>query len=534
MKNPLFMIVQRLLSKNKIVHDKKELAFQIQSHPSYPSLHAITGVLDHFNIENIAAEVPTDVQTLHQLPDTFIAQVNTDKGTDLVTASKVPNKPAYTIFSNAKKDEKISESEFLQRFTGIIVAVEKPEHQQANRDSSGITNITLLTVAAIITAVLLAPKIGSINIPYLILSIIGVIASYSILKQELGESTVIGEAFCSGNNDKKDCDAVLSSKGAELIKGHKLSDLSIIYFTGLTVASFITTSFNPLYIISFLALPITIYSIYYQYRIVKSWCTLCLTIVGVLWLQAGFAFLNTESIASLITINIESYLITVLSFLAVYIGWRYIKPLVKDVVDLKKEKIEFVKFKRNFNLFNTLLQKSPKLATKIEASKEIVLGNKDAALELVVITNPFCGHCRPVHKIIEEVLEKYNQLVKVTTRFNVPTDHPDSNGVVVANKLIELYNEEGQETCLKAMHEIYGDVDYDTWLAKWGKSKNFDNYLTVLTDEKTWCNNNGINFTPEILVNGRSFPKEYNRTDLIFFIEDLEENCKDIPQHSEL
>ena len=50
MKSPLSLIVKKLLSKNAISFDKKELDFQIQSHPSYPSLHAITGVLDHFNI----------------------------------------------------------------------------------------------------------------------------------------------------------------------------------------------------------------------------------------------------------------------------------------------------------------------------------------------------------------------------------------------------------------------------------------------------------------------------------------------------
>ena len=44
-----------------------------------------------------------------------------------------------------------------------------------------------------------------------------------------------------------------------------------------------------------------------------------------------------------------------------------------------------------------------------------------------------------------------------------------------------------------------------------------------------------INFTPEILINGKSFPKEYSRTDLIFFIEDLEENSQPlVPMESVL
>jgi uncharacterized membrane protein/thiol-disulfide isomerase/thioredoxin len=534
MKNPLFMIVQRLLSKNKIAHDKKELAFQIKSHPSYPSLHAITGVLDHFNIENVAAEVPTDIQTLHQLPDSFIAQVNTDEGTDLVTVSKVKNKPEYSIFSSSSKDTRLSESEFIQKFTGIIVAVEKTENETAGKESNSTLDYILLFALLGITVFLTYDKIGLTHLAYLLLSVFGIIASYSILNQELGESTVIGDALCSGNNEKKDCDAVLNSKGAEIIKGHKLSDLSIIYFTGLTLATLSLSNFNPIYIISLLALPITLYSIYYQYQVVKSWCTLCLSIVGILWLQAGLVIFNTADINSLLNFEINDIIITALSFIGTYTAWRYLKPLVKDVISLRKDKIESIKFKRNFNLFNTLLQKSPNLDTTIKNSGEIILGNKKSPVEITVITNPFCGHCKPVHKLVDQIIERYHNSVKVIIRFNVPVDHPDSNGVIVTNRLIELYHEKGKKICMEAMSEIYGEVDYNNWLKKWNKSANFDKYQEVLISEKEWCKENSINFTPEILINGKAFPKEYSRTDLSFFIEDLEENYSNIPQHSEL
>ena len=49
-------IASLLLRKNGIQFDKDEFLFQIQSHPSYPSLHSITGVLEHFNIDNIAEQ----------------------------------------------------------------------------------------------------------------------------------------------------------------------------------------------------------------------------------------------------------------------------------------------------------------------------------------------------------------------------------------------------------------------------------------------------------------------------------------------
>lgn len=535
MKNSLSLIVQKLLSKNKITHDKKELAFQIESHPSYPSLHAITGVLDHFNIENIAAEVPVNSETLAQLPDSFIAQTTTDKGNDLVTVSRIKNKSSYKLFSGDEKNNTITEDEFLKQFTGIIVAVEKTDQPVEKMDDGNIKNILLLSLFSVTLLLLYINNETTLfNYIFSILSIIGGIASYSILKQELGQSTAIGNAFCSGNNDKKDCDAVLNSKGAEVIKGHKLSDLSIIYFSSLTIASFFLSNINPLLIISLLALPITIYSIYYQYKIVKTWCMLCLSIVGVLWLQAAIVFLINGDFTTLLNLTPKDILITTASFLAIYLAWSYIKPLINNVIQLHKDKIASVKFKRNFNLFNNLLQKSSTLNTNIQNSKEIVLGNKNSNLEIIVITNPFCGHCKPVHKIINDVLKKYSNLVKIIIRFNVPTNDSENNSVVVTNKLLELYNEADINTFENAIDEIYDGMKYDTWVSKWGKVKNINTYLTILEKQKQWCNDNAINFTPEILINGKSFPKEYDRVDLVFFIEDMEENLKTTPQFTNL
>lgn len=521
MKNSLLQIVQKLLSKNKIAFDKKELDFQIQSHPSYPSLHAITGVLDHFNIENIAAEVPVSLETLQQLPTTFIAQIKTDKGDDLATISR--NKSQYSIISELKNDT-TTETEFLKIFTGIIVAVEKDENEVKKQENSLPSILLLSSLALLIGFTLINKNIGIANILFIALSILGIIASYSILKQELGESTIIGNAFCSGNNEKKDCDAVLSSKGAEIIKNHKLSDLSILYFSGLLLTSFLTTNFNTLYIISFLGLPITLYSIYYQNSVVKSWCTLCLSIVGILWLQAAVAFTQVSSFTTFLNLSVNSIIITTISFLITYIVWHFVKPLFKKVIELESDKIEAVKFKRNFNLFDTLLNKSPRIETRINSDTEIIFGNKNANLEIIIITNPFCGHCKPVHKTINKILDRYPDLVKIVVRFNVPIENPEANGTIVSSRLIELYNEKDINECKNAMDDIYGGMKLDKWISKWNKTTNFNLYSKTLQIEKEWCTNNSINFTPEILINGKSFPKEYKREDLLFFIEDLEES----------
>ncbi|WP_299107103.1 vitamin K epoxide reductase family protein [uncultured Tenacibaculum sp.] len=518
-------LVQRLLKSNQISFDKDELAFQIQSHPSYPSLHAITGVLDHFNIENVAADVPANKETLVQLPDCFLAQINTEKGKDLVIVDR--KKQDYFVYNSENKKQKHTEQEFIEKFTGIIVAVEKTEESLQPEKKSNFAKFLAIGLLIGLTGFTLYQNTTNLyTLAYLVLSVVGIITSVAIVKQELGLKTSIGNAFCSGADDKKDCDAVLTSKGAEIIKGYKLSDLSVLYFSGLTLLTLAQIA-NPAisYTISLLAIPVTLYSIYYQYAIVKKWCMLCLSIVGVLWLQAAVPLITNTYITTFVPTSFVAFgIVASLTWLT----WYFIKPLVAEVTELRKDKIESVKFKRNFTLLNSLLHKSPQLYTQIENSQEIVFGNPNSALELTIVTNPFCGHCKPVHEHIDEILHRYANNVRIKIRFNINTENKDGDAVKITSRLIEIYHTQGSEACLKAMDAIYGGEKPAKWLETYGTCTQQEVYIAELEREKEWCTNNAINFTPEILVNGRSFPKEYNRTDLILFIEDLEENAQEL------
>lgn len=513
LKDQLITITKKLLKSNKISFDAKELAFQIKSHPSYPSLHSITGVLDHFGIENIAAEVPTTLDVLNQLPSSFIAQLSTDKGDDLYYVNKKSDN--YSIYSDELSY--ISKKDFLLDFTGVILAVEKTEHKHVKRKNNGL-NFLFLGIGLILTsAYLFNSFINYWQLIYFLLSALGSLISYSIIRQELGDSTIIGDAFCSGTSEKKDCDAVLSSKGANLFFGLKLSDLSIVYFLSNLLLS--VFNYNNAILISFLSIPVIFYSLIYQYKVIKSWCLLCLSIAGVLVLQTLVSYLSLISA----DYTLQSFIASSLVFVLNFIIWYNARPLIDEYVSLQSDKLESQKFKRNFDLFETMLQKSQTYDTVITNSNEIVLGNKNALLEIVVVTNPFCGHCKQVHKTVEKILEVYSDIVKVIIRFNVDTSKDNSKGLKVASVLNDIYFNRNEVICLEAMSEIYEGANYEDWLIKWESDDSLN--PNTVKSQKEWCVRNAINFTPELLVNGKSYPKEYKRNDLLFFIEDLHESC---------
>lgn len=525
MKNSLIYLVAKLLSYHKIHFDKNELSFQIQSHPSYPSLHSITGVLDHFNIENIAAQVPVEMEILAQLPDCFIAQIKTGEGMGLVLVEK--KEQNFLIHKESKRTEKVSESAFLEMFTGIILAVEKSEEEKRSSfENKGILKNSVLGISILLAGFLfLSVKPTLITGLYFLLSIIGVLISIAILKQELGIQSTIGDAFCSSNSEKKDCDAVLSSKGAMIGKGLKLSDASLIYFLGLTLATFLLfiRKSDPgiLFFISAFAFPVVLYSVYYQYFVVKKWCFLCLSIAAVLVIQAGMLlFIENPVFFS----SLNSLLLTGLSFAVVVSSWVFIKPGYVEMLEGRKTKLAYHKFKRNYTLFSKLLKGSPKISTTIPNISEIIFGNEASNLEIVIVTNPFCGHCKPVHTIIEEILKQYPQQVKIIIRFNVDTENKEHDIFKITSTLLKIYLQKEKETCLLAMNEIYNKLSPEKWLAKWEDSNPDDRTcIEALKMQKEWCGEHKINFTPEILVNGYSYPKEYERADLTYFIEELHE-----------
>ncbi|MCF6348125.1 MAG: thioredoxin domain-containing protein [Flavobacteriaceae bacterium] len=521
MGDTLFFLLTSFLQKENIHLNQDELKLQLLSHPSYPSLHSVTGVLGHFNIKNMALEVPKNRETLFQLPTSFISII-IEKNEFVIVTQHENN--IELLYSNKKK-KIVSLDEFLEMWSGIIVVIEKDTFVIPNKK---VTNTTLLNSVYVLSAIVILglffiTKPSLFQSTHFVLSLIGIGISSLIVKHELGFQSKAIDKFCTAT-ESTSCDAVLNSKGASISKHFKLSDINLIYFIGIALSWLFLVNFSTnnstIIIISLITVPITLYSIYYQYIIIKKWCPLCLGIVAVLWLQCCTLFLAKTSFIS-IKLDFNSSFILFFSFLITATLWLFIKPLLKKQQELEKLEIEHYKFKRNFELFNAVYSKNEIINTQPIDSKEIVLGNKNALLRILIVTNPSCFYCKEAHTDLENILKKNSDTINITIRFNINIKDKNSIAHRVTEKLIEIYNTESEELCIDALHEVYkSDVDLDKWIFKWGEPSNgiFNNLLKMQQD---WCHENSINFTPALYVNGKQFPKEYNRSDLNYFIEDL-------------
>jgi len=527
MEKELKQTIEIFLSSNNIAFNKEELNLQLLTHPYFPSINAITDLFDHFKIENVAAELPKEVSILSELPATFLAHIKEDHSEKIVLVVK--KNDALKLIYDAKTTKHLSYREFVDLWTGVIVAVEKNEDetiQNSNRQSLLKTGTIAVSILLILATLLLHP-LSVIGYGYLLIAFIGLYTSVLLIQKELGLHSKSLDKFCEASENNS-CDDVLNSKGALIFNTFKLSDVGVVYFLGI-ILTIVLVSFtgveanylllSSLSVLSVLFIP---YSMYYQWRVIKKWCPLCLVVLGTLLAQAivSFTVLDVAFV-----INSHELFLGLFCFLFLSLVWAELKPGYKKVQEFNVLQLEHYKFKRNSSLFITALKVTDKKEMTLGGVDEIIFGNSNAKLKIVLITNPKCFFCKEAHQVFHDILKNRREDIQLLIRFNINTSNPESNqGLEISNQLLEIYKNQSEQNALQAFDEIYSDMEAEVWLQKW-KSTTFLNHVSDLEKSKEWCVNNAVNFTPALFINGYLFPKEYNKKDISFFIDDLIEEA---------
>lgn len=524
MEDSPYRILKIFLKKNNFNLNWNELNFQLLSHPSYPSLYSIIDVLTHFGIENLALEVPTDMETLKQLPVTFITIVN---GNELVLAEKLDSR-VKLIFQENKKFETIGYKDFLAIWNGTVVGIEEGENRGLNDKVTwrAVPKIFLLISAIIPVVLFLASSPDLFQSLHFFAGLGGLFFSISIVRHELGSQSGLINKFCNAN-DSTSCDAILQSKGATVLNLFKLSDACVVYFSAsaLTWILYVTLGYygSTFFISSLLALPIIVYSVHYQYYVVKKWCPLCLGVSGVLFVQAFSTLFLRDG--WLWTFEFSETMIFLLCTIAIISVWAFIEPLLLVKQKYSVLRMEHYKFKRNFDLFQAAHYGSAPYSTQLSHfnDKEIILGNPNGKISLVLVTSPLCIYCKAAHSELETVLNRYPNDISLIIRFNVPVHDSTNVGFKVANRLNELFLAEGDsDGFTKALDAAFdNDANLEAWLDHWGGNTDLNPHTALLEEQKQWCLDSQIHFTPALILNGKQYPKEYERMDFIYFVDEL-------------
>jgi len=530
------IIVYNWLREMKISASKTYIRQQLLSHPDYPSLLSITDTLDELGIENAALVV--DKERLNEIPVPFLAH----------TAAKGGE---FILITDLKKLFK-KHTDFEKQWNGVIVATEKPEQWNNAENEKWLAKekrqkrFLWLTIASIIfiSALSLWNQFSWQYLGLFITSLAGFGVAVLIVQHELGISNEFTEQLCAAGKNT-DCDAVMQSKGSKFLSWFNWADAGIIYFSSvfllLTISFFVGTVQPLTTILSLLAtfsLPLTFFSVYYQWRIVKKWCPLCLATVVLLWAQFFILLPQLLSLTqSFGNISFNDVLLSSFLLFITATAWLWLKPLLKENKKLETENFAGKRFKYNADVFMAVLEKQRKIDT-IPFKNDLQLGDPTARLQIIVACNPYCGPCAQAHELLHELVGSND--IGLTVRFTINTENKEDKKLQAATYIYHLAN--GKEPGYKRMvlHDWNKLMNMEKFIEKYPDKKIEANYgdngisgfvndsfvYEVLLQQEKWSNESKITKTPTIFINGNEKPKQYNVNDLVGLIRAVAENYK--------
>jgi len=424
----------------------------------------------------------------------------------------------FVVINDIEKQIR-SDKEFEQNWDGIVVLAEKPANWYHADNEKALAGEELdrrqLIVAAAVIGLLAVLSLYSQITPTLaalmLVAITGLGITILIVQQELGISNQITEQLCNASKET-DCHAVILSKGSRIGKWLNWADAGIIYFSSFLVLLVASPGSPMLSLIAAAAIPFIFFSVYYQWRMVKKWCTLCLLTIGALAIQ--FVLLLPDAVKSEVgNIRVEDMAFTAFTFASLAFIWLLlVKPSLKRNEELSEKNKSLLRFKNNPDIFSDLLVRQRKVdMTPFE--NDLQLGNPDSPIQIMVACNPYCAPCAKAHRVLHELVEKND--IGLTVRFTINAEQPDSGKTQVVQHIVQHLAETGH-TALKSrqlLNDWFMTMNYEKFIDKYPIAEKVD-VSDWMKRQEAWVTEANIKVTPTIFINGNELPKSYSVNDL--------------------
>ena len=510
-----WMLLKALSLQHKIT--RSSLSELLLAHPEYPSLQSISDVLTRFKVEN--ASFKLTLAQLQELPAPLLVHLRTQGGTFVVITKQQHDAITYSDGISYTTE---SLADFTQKWTGITLIAEptqaagEPNYAQKRKQEhwQQLRIPALIAIAAILlisVAGLNALAFTWLTTTALTLKLIGLVASGLLLAVHIEGKQSFASSLCQ-LNDKTDCNAILTSPAAMLWGWVSWAELGFLYYAGGGVCLCLGMLTNQLSAtltllagLSFLALPYTVFSVYYQWQVAKQWCALCLGVQALLLAESFlYGFSTSFTLPSMALLAL-----TLIGFGLPVGGWLLLKPLWKDSLQLRKTKRELSKLKNNPELFGQLLRQQTAMPALTPPVQAIHLGATDAAHTLVVVTNPYCGPCAKTHEALEELLHNNPRLQAYLI---ITTCYSERNQQVTKHLL--AYQAQGNDLT-QALHDWYAQPkkNYNQWASRY-LVPNTEGYEATIEAYCTWTDIPEITGTPTIYLDGFQLPKQYSLKEL--------------------
>jgi uncharacterized membrane protein len=527
-----------LLDFSKVRTTKLGLKEALEQHPDFPGLNAISDVLNDFQVPNLAARLSPD--RLHEIPLPALTYLSVDGGIFAPLRSVNGNVEWLHTRRGWQHD---SLQDFARKWSGVALLIEpneqsgEKEHSQ-NRRREAIRVLRGIVMASTIVAILgllisstLQVFPWSVYNPYyltVLIKLAGAILSGLLVWYNLDGQNDFLRRICQ-INDRTNCQNILSSQAAKITSWLSWSEVGLFYFAGglLTLiaglwsgsSEFLVSLSGTLYLLTVLALPYTLWSVYHQWRVARQWCVICLSVQALFWMEFIVAYQNFG-----IPIQTGSWLASgsiwitgVVSFLTTPILWYLAKPQLKKVIAYRPLARAFQKLKFNEQLIASTFNTQQGMPPIFEGMEILHLGNPEADHVLTVVINPLCWPCAVELKEINTLLDLQPKVRCQLIFVGGP------KALEIASVFFNTEKSQQKEIVQSWFQDIF--QDRNKWIEV--HKKDFDSIGLTFKINSQWCDLAGVTGTPTTFFNGRIFPTTYK-------IRDINELIKYVKVESEM
>jgi len=508
----MYKEVMKWLSIQHMPVSESYIRLRLETHPDYPSLLSVQDTLEELGINSYACNGTKEELKKENKP--FLAHFNMGEGYILSFKDVASAERKVKDFDNTWSGNVMFAEPAAKLSAGYNSLLTKEKQQKA----FGVIAIILIIGA------LLSLSITAGSVPAILLVLTnctGLYFSWLIAQKEFGISNSISDKICSMAKHSR-CESVLFSKGAKLFNWLTWGDVGIVYFSASLVFLFYSLlTYQPInlyYAISLAGLVFPIYSLYYQWKIVKQWCMLCVGVLAVLGVNAiiGFVQLSTISLHVTSVLVNEILLFTGIACF-ILAAWQLLKSLFQKSLNSLSNEIKATRLKRNPEIFNALLEKQELNPTNLpEKDEPLQFGNPEAPYQMVIACNPYCDPCAVAHQTIERLYEMYPSFISVSIRF-VVFNLDEENSVTKAVSSILSAVIQDKKPAFEITKDWYERMNLE-WFIKKYPNKTKSN-IKELELYKKWAEEAKIRSTPTFFLNGRQLPIVFGSKTFIDYME---------------
>jgi len=525
----LIPVVKKYLEVLKVPFTAATLKKYLLQSPYYPTLYGISSILSKYNVPNEAFVVEQEQLSLLEPPflTYYSGQVT---GKDFILVTGITD-TQVTYYGEEQKEKQVAKENFLRHWEKIILVAEPSaasrepgydKHRKKEINEAG-KRTAWITAAALIVILLAANFYSTagnsnplLNSMLLLSKIAGVAISVLLLVYDYDKTNSFVKNICSTGR-QTGCDAVVNSRAGKIF-GIKWSEAGFFYFAA-TFLFLLYPGISLAVKIPFLALaatavsPYIIFSVYYQARIAKQWCPLCLSIQFVLLVELVWAIFSywQQPVVPAVSVPLAVGFIT--SILIPVLAWFAFKKTLYQAKDAGVYEAAYKRLLYNPEQFNQLLQQQDTAADGWQ-QLGINIGNPNAGITIVKVCNPYCGPCAKAHPVLEELVKENNN-VNVKIIFTASNDEKDKGRKPVSH-LLAIAESAVEHQVEQALDDWYlpSEKNYESFALKYPKNGELARQGEKITAMKEWCDRAAITHTPTFFINGKRLPETYRIEEL--------------------